>query len=275
MLRHLNNQEMLAITDAWATNPDARATFLSIADIAPLHPKVVMVTAELAAIQPVPESSSDAVKKLVASAARADLEHDALVRAVSAGIEAEHAYCLAAKPPQLARAEQAEKIHTKLFPTGMAIVNVSLLAEAGNAARVAALLERDPSIPDFLDAIPFRDDQTALDLTRRWLSIGRKLGRLEHERSVLTARGTTKPVELVAISGVRARWLRLVAQVLSALELSDAAGEVIEIIRGPVLVASEQAGKRYAEAVGAGVQAKPVEVGTANIDAATTAIMSV
>jgi hypothetical protein len=274
MLRHLNNQEMLAITDTWSTNPDARATFLSIPDIAPLHPKVVKVTAELLAIQPAPDASSDAVKKLVATAARADIEHDALVRAVSAGVEAEHAYCLAAKPPQLARAEQAEKVHAKLFPTGMAIVNVSLLAEAGNAARVAALLEHDPSIADFLDAIPFRDDQTALDLTRRWLAIGRKLGRLEHERSVLTAKGNIKPVELVAISGVRARWLRLVAQVLSALELSDAPAETIEIIRGPVLLASERAGKRYAEAAAAGPAVEPVEAGTVNDDAAATVVMS-
>ena len=37
MLRHLNNQEMLAITSTWSTHPDARATFVSIPDIAPLH----------------------------------------------------------------------------------------------------------------------------------------------------------------------------------------------------------------------------------------------
>lgn len=247
MLRHLNNQEMLAITSTWTHNARAKAAFLSIAEIAPLHPKVAKIDAELLAIQPPSDTASTEVRRLVAAAVRADVEHDALVRAVSAAIESDRTYCLATRPPQPARAEQAEAIHAKLFPTGMAIINVSLLAEAGNAARVATLLDQDPSIAAFLEAIPIRDDHTALDLTRRWIAAGKKLGKLEHERSVLTAKGTTKPLELVAISAVRARWLRLVAQVLSALELSDAPGEAIESVRGPVLFASERAAKRHAD----------------------------
>lgn len=245
MLRRLNNLEMLAITSAWAHDPDAKATFLSIAEIAPLHPKVLRINDDLLAIQPTTDASSAEVKALVAAAARADVEHDALVRAVSAAIEADRTYCLAVRPPQLARAELAEEIHFKLFPTGMAIVDVSLLAEAGNAARVAGLLDEDPSIAEYLDSIPLRDDRTALELTRRWIAAGKKLGKLEHGRTTLMAKGTTKPLELVAISAVRARWLRLVAQVLSALELSDAPAEAIEAIRGPVLRASERAGKGY------------------------------
>lgn len=246
MLRHLNNQEMLAITSTWSTNADARATFLSIPEIAPFHPKAVKVNAELLAIQPAVDEASAAMKKVVDTAAKVDVDHDALTRAVSAGIELERAYCLASKPPQLARAAQAEAIHAKLFPTGMAIVNASLLAESGNATRVAALLEHDPSIAEFLQAIPLRDDRTVLDLCKRWIAAGKKLGKLEHERSVLAAKHTTKPVDLSTFSAVRARWLRIVSQVLSALELSDAPDEAIEIIRGPVQLASDRAGKRYA-----------------------------
>lgn len=244
MLRRLNNLEMLAIASAWAHDPDARATFLSIPEIAPLHPKVVRIHADLLEVQPATDASSAEVRALMAAAARADMEHDALVRAVSAAIEADRTYCLAARPPQLARAELAEEIHFKLFPTGMAIVDVSLLAEAGNAARVAELLDEDPSIGEYLASIPLRDDRTALDLTRRWIAAGKKLGKLEHGRTTLMAKGTTKPLELVAISAVRARWIRLVAQVLSALELSDASDEVIEQIRRPVMQASEEATKR-------------------------------
>jgi hypothetical protein len=244
MLRSLSNLEMLAITFAWAHDPDARDTFLSIAEISPLHPKVVKVHADLLAIQPATDAASADVKKLVAAANRADVEHDALVRAVSAAIEADRTYCLAARPPQLARAEEAEEIHFRLFPTGMAIVDVSLLAEAGNAARIAGLLDADPSIAEYLDSIPLRDDHTALDLTRRWIAAGKKLGKLEHERSTLMVKGPNKALELVATSGVRARWLRLVAQVLSALELSDAPAEAIESVRGPVVRASERAEKR-------------------------------
>jgi hypothetical protein len=274
MLRHLDNQEMLAITSTWSTNPDAKATFLSITDIAPLHPKAVKVNADLLAIQPATDTASAEVKKLVAAAARADLEHDALVRAVSAAIEADRSYCLAARPPQLARAEQAEEVHFKLFPTGMAIIDVSLLAEASNAARVSALLEHDPSIAEFLDAIPLRDDLTVLDLTRRWLAAGKRLGKLEHDRAVLAAKGTTKPLELVAISAVRARWLRLVALVLSALELSDAPVEAIESIRGPVRLASERAGKRHAEVAAEAEEGESGEAGRASDDAAAVMVGS-
>jgi hypothetical protein len=266
MLRHLNNQEMLAIASTWSTHPDARATFLSIPDIAPLHPKVVAVHADLLAIQPPPDTASAAIKALLAEAAKVDVDHDARCRAVSAAIEADRAYCLVTRPPQRARAEKAAAVHAKLFPTGLAIVNVSLLAEAGNAARVEALLEHDPTIAEYLESIPLREGRTALDLTRRWLAAGKKLARLEHERSVLAAKEATKPADLAAISVVRARWLRLVTQVLSALELSDADAEAIEIIRGPVRLASDRAGRRYAS--GGDASAKAVDGGSQASDAA-------
>lgn len=248
MLRHLNNQEMLAITSTWSTHPNARATFVSIPDIAPLYPKVVKVNAELLAIQPASSETSPKMQALLEQATKTDVDHDVLVRAVAASIEADRAWCLAAKPPQLRRAELAESVHAKLFPTGMAIVNVSILAESGNAARVAALLASDLTIAEYLDGIPLRGDRTVLDLAKRWIAVGKKLGRLEHERSVLVAKDATKPTTIANIATVRARWLRLVSQVISALELSDAPSEAIEIIRGPVQLASDRAARRYAEA---------------------------
>jgi len=246
MLRHLNNQEMLAITSTWSTNPDAKETFLSIVDIAPFHSKVVKVNAELLAIQPASSELSPAMRELTAKAADVDEDHDAFTRAVATGIEADRAYCFAAKPRQLRRAEELAKAHAKLLPTGLSIINASLLAESGNTTRIAALLETEPAIADLLESIPVRDDRTVLDLTKRWIAAGKKLGKLEHQRSVLTAKEVTKPTNLATISTVRGRWLRLVSQVLSVLELSDAPAEAIEIIRGPVRLASERAGKRYA-----------------------------
>ncbi|XXY48077.1 hypothetical protein WME91_49575 [Sorangium sp. So ce269] len=43
----------------------------------------------------------------------------------------------------------------------------------------------------------------------------------------------------------RSQWFRVVSAVLSNLELSDAPSEAIETIRGPLLKASDRAGKRY------------------------------
>lgn len=246
MLRHLNNQEMLALTSTWSSNPAAKATFLSIPEIAPLHPKVVKVTAEMLAIQPASSEDSSELQEVLAESTQLDVEHDMLARAVSLCVEADRAFCLASKPPEPRRAQEAEKVHAKLFPTGLSIVNASLLAESGNTMRIAALLEAEPAVAEHLEAIPLRDGRTVLDLTRRWVTTGKKLGKLEHRRSVLAAKQSTKPVDLSTFGVVRGRWLRLVSQVLSTLELSDAPEEAIEIIRGPVLVASERAGRRYA-----------------------------
>lgn len=256
MLRHLNNQEMIAITSTWSSNPDARATFLSISEIAPLHPKVVKIDAELLAVQPEDEVTSAATKKLVAATFKVDVVHDSNVRAMSACIEADRMVSLAAQPPLHARAELGVAIHAKLLPMGLSIVNASYLAESGNATRVAALLEQDPAIGEFLGSIPIRGKLSVLDLTKRWVTAGKKLGKLEHERSVLFAKDAAK-LGFTPFPAVRGRWLRLVSQVLSALELSDAPPDAIEIIRGPVRLASERAARRYAEAPGVMASAVP------------------
>jgi hypothetical protein len=213
MLRHLNNFEMAAITTQWATHPEAKATFLSIAEIAAYHPKIVKANLELLAIQPAPTEQSPTMQKLIVELAKTDEVHDALARVISSGIEADRLYCLAAKPPQPERASQAEKVYIKVFPTGMAIVNASYLAEFGNTARVATLLQVEPAVAEHLEAIPVRDDGDLLQLTKRWITAGTQLRKLEHERDALTAKDTTKPVNLATITAVRSRWLRLVSQI--------------------------------------------------------------
>jgi len=76
--------------------------------------------------------------------------------------------------------------------------------------------------------------------------IGAELGKLERTREELEAKAATKPAGKAALASLRGRWIRLVSQVLSNLELSEAPAEAIETIRGPVLKASERAAKRYA-----------------------------
>lgn len=147
---------------------------------------------------------------------------------------------LARKPPAHAPAKQAEETTLKLFPSGMAIINVSLVAESGNTERVATLLEREPGVAAFLAEIPVRDG-TLLDLTKRWIAAGRKLGKLERDRAALVAKEATTPRDTSAISHLRGEWIGLVSLVLANLERSKA----IETIRGPVLKASDRAGKRY------------------------------
>ncbi|MEO7327394.1 MAG: hypothetical protein ABI193_02370 [Minicystis sp.] len=245
MLKHLNIDEMVALIAPWVTNAKRKATFLSIPEIAGLHPKVAEVHDELLGAQPAPEQVSPALQKIIDEADAADALHDPLARAVSAGIEHDRAQCLAAEPPDTARAKQAEEVLAKLFPNGMSIINASLLAESGNTARIAALLKVEPAIGAFLQAIPVRGQTTLLATTQRWIAAGKTLGKLQRLREELEAMEATAPSGKAPINVVRGRWIRVVSLVLSNLELSDASAESIELIRGPVNKASERAAKRY------------------------------
>ncbi len=211
-----------------------------------MHPKVVQLHGDLLAVRPAESALSPALRKVVEEAAAVGKRHDPLARAVAADIEADRQHCLGAAPPDLDRARQCEEVSAKLFPNGLKIVSASLLAEAGNTARVEKLLQDEPAISAFLQAIPVRGKRTLLDTTQRWIAAGAELGRLEHAREELEAKVVAKPVGRAAMNTLRGRWIRLVSLILSTLEVSEAPAEAIETIRGPVLKASERAARRYA-----------------------------
>lgn len=253
MLKHLNVDEMVGLCAPWVTNAKRKAVFLSIAEIAPFHPRVVAVHTELLAVRPASEAQSVELRKLLAAEAVVDTRHDHLARAASSGIDADRAHCLAADPPESERAERADAIQRKLFPTGLNIVNASPLAESGNTARVAKLLEDEPEVGAFLKTIPVRGTkQSLLDTVQRWIAAGAELGKLERKREELEAKLSTKPADSATVTALRGRWIRLVTLVLNNLEVSEADPEAIETIRGPVLKASDRAGKRYEGAEPAG-----------------------
>jgi hypothetical protein len=256
LLKHLNIYEMVGIVAPWADDARRKALFLSIPEISALHPKIVQIHIDLLSAQPASAQVSPALQKIIDAATAADAVHDPLARAVWHGVEAERNLCLAADPPDPERAGKAQEILARLFPNGMSIVNASLLAESGNTARVARLLEEEPETAAFLKAIPVRGKTTLLDTAKRWIAAGSELGALERQREEQEAKEFTQPLGKAGMNALRARWIRLVSQVLTNLELSDAAAESIELIRGPVLKASDRAGKRYEG--GAGEAEAPV-----------------
>jgi hypothetical protein len=63
----------------------------------------------------------------------------------------------------------------------------------------------------------------------------------------MLAQHVTKPApQATTIQAARSQWFTIVSTILSNLEISRSPAEAIEAIRGPVLRASERAGKRYA-----------------------------
>jgi hypothetical protein len=245
MLKHMNGAEMIGITGPWGIDAKRKAVFLSIPEIAALHPQVLKIHSEVLAAQPAEAAVSEALQKIIDAETAVDAIHDPLARAVSSGLTADRDQSLAAEKPNPENAKQAEQVQAKLFPNGMSIINASFLAESGNTARVATLLVEEPEVAAFLKSIPVRGKGTLLDTTHRWIAAGAQLGKLERQREEQEAKEATKPVGKGGMNALRSRWIKVVSQVLSNLELSEAPAEAIELIRGPVQKASERAGKRY------------------------------
>ncbi|WP_437331605.1 hypothetical protein [Sorangium sp. So ce394] len=249
MLKHLNLDEMVALLSPWVDDPKQRKLFLSIPEIAALHPRVVEAHEAVVAVQPSSGAgAASQLRALMDEGNEVDRCHDHLARAVSYGIDAHRELCLAEAPADAARAAQCDAVQKKLFPNGLAILNASPLAEAGNTTRIARLLEEEPEIADFLRSIPARGKASLLDVVKRWLAKGRELQALERARTELDATQATTPITKTTIQAARSQWFKVVSLVLSNLEVSRAPARDIEIIRGPVLRASDRAGKRYPSA---------------------------
>ena len=246
MLKHLTVDEMVGLTAPWVDDAKRKALFLAIPDITSLHPKIIRAHAELLEAH-LAGAVSPAMQKIIDDATAEDARHDTLARAISCGIEAERTYGLATDPPDRERVKLAEDVHSKLFPHGLNIINVSLLAESGNAARVAKLLEEEPAVGAFLNDIPVRGHGTLLAMTQRWIAAGTALGALERRRAEQAAKEVTMAAGKAAMNARRGRWMRLVSQVLDNLNLSEADAEAIETIRGPVHRASDRAARRHIE----------------------------
>ncbi|MGK4002448.1 hypothetical protein WMF31_07485 [Sorangium sp. So ce1036] len=245
MLKHLNLDEMVALLAPWVEEPKQRKLFLSIPEIAALHPRVIEAHDAVLAVQPRSAGTSPRLRAILDKSNAADRLHDRLARAVSYGIDAHREICLAEEPSDAARAAQCDVVQKKLFPNGLSILNASPLAEAGNTSRIARLLEEEPEIAAFLKGIPARGKTSLLDVVKRWIRAGRELQTLDRARVELEATETTTPPAKTTIQSARSQWFKVVSLVLSNLEMSRAPARDIEILRAPVLQASSRAGKRY------------------------------
>jgi hypothetical protein len=245
MLKHLTLAEMAAIGLAWVNKGTRRDTFLSIPEIAPLHPQLTSAHKAILAVQPADRSMSPELRALLKKGEIIDMRHDSLARASGLGLELERELCLSATPPDTARAAACDHAHERLFPEGMSVVNVSWLAEAGNAARVHTLLDEDAELRPLLESIVAGSSKKPLlDVVERWIAAGKELDEIELERGELLSK-QAQPADKATIQAARSRWIRVVKAILRNLELSTAPAETIEAVRGTVLRASDRAAKRY------------------------------
>ena len=246
MFEHLEIDEMLALTAPWVQASPLRDAFLSVPEIAPIHSKVVVVHEALVAAK-AQRAPQNELKTLLEEETMVDARHDHLARGIHAALEAHLHFLLAKDPPDFTAAAVCQLAQRKLFPTGLAIVNASLLAESGNTARVGRMLRtQEKGLAEFLATVPaLQPKKTLRDLVDAWIEAGTSLAELEHVRSSLML----KEGAVAASSspqGAKKAWIRIVSQVLLTLGVTDAPPDVIHTLRGPFEEAVERSSLRYA-----------------------------
>lgn len=253
MLKHMTLAEMTTVSGQMVDKTTRRDTFLSIPEVAPLHPLLTTAHNAVLAAQPADTAPAPEMQAILSEETAVDMRHDRLARASSLSLETEREHCLASAEPDEARAAMCDRVQGQLFPEGLAFINTSFSAEAGNAARVEKLLQDQPQIGKFLQTIQVQGKKpgalpgttvpkTLLDTVSEWIAAGAELKKLEEKREDLVAKQGTPPT----IQAARAQWTKVVSAVLANLDLSTAPAEAIEAVRGPILAASDRAEKRYA-----------------------------
>jgi len=245
VLDHLEIDEMLALTTPWVQASPMRDAFLSVPEIAPLHGKVVQAHEGLVAAKSV-RAPQNELKTLVEEETIIDARHDHLAKGIHAALEAHLHFCLGQDPPDFVRAAAFQQAQRKLFPTGLAIVNASLLAESGNTARVGRMLRnQEKALADFLATVPALAATKSLrHMIDAWIEAGTSLAELEHLRNSLELKEGALAVTS-SPQGAKKAWNRIVSQILLTLGVSDASPDIIQSLRQPFEEAVERSSMRY------------------------------
>ena len=247
MLDRLDIDEMLVLTAPWVEASPAQDLFLSVAEIAPLHSKVVQAHEALVAAkaQCVPKTE---LKTLLEEETIVDARHDHLARGIHSALEAHLHFSMSKNPPEFLRAAQCQQAQRKLFPMGLSIINASLLAESGNTARVGRMLAtQEKALSEFLSTIPaFAPNKSLRDMVDAWIEEGTSLAELEHLRSSLALKENAMGASSSPQSAKKA-WNRLISQILLMLGVAEAAPEVVHSLRGPFEKALERASMRFSD----------------------------
>jgi hypothetical protein len=246
MLDRLDIDEMLALTAPWVEESSARDVFLSVVEIAPLHSKVVQAHDALRAAKT--RSPNTEMKTLLEEETMVDARHDHLARGIHSALEAHLQFLLSQDPPDFLRAATCQHAQRRLFPSGLSIINASLLAESGNTARVGRMLAtQEKALAEFLTTIPaFTPNKSLRDMVDAWIEAGTSLAELEHLRSSLALKEGAIATNL-SPQGAKKAWNRVISQILLMLGVADVAPDVVQTLRGPFEEALERASLRLSD----------------------------
>lgn len=232
-LKRLSIAEMLALSEPWITaGGPAHKALSAVPEVVGLLPRAATAHAGLLKTQ---RREDPRVATLIEEAVELDSEHDDLARGIdSLCVMMGHLAETAAQRKGWGRLREA------LFPDGLAIINQSYTAEAGNAVRVAKRIEGlGAEDRQFLKDVTL-GKKTAQAVVSSWLKIGTRLGELDRERQGLQGTGAT-PAEIQA---ARQDWMRITNALVALAEMSGRADELAPYLRTPLVEAERRAARR-------------------------------
>lgn len=236
--KRLATNEMLFISAEWLkTDSPAHKAILASTDLAPTLPKIQSTHQELSnAAQPI--ALNPRLFEIIKEQTDIDERHDDIIRGVFGLLSATAALLGAPESaPLLALRDQ-------LIPEGLASVQKSYSAEAGEAAQLASRLT--PEIRSQLDRFYVGPKSAQHKLTTyldEWIQLGAKLGSLEIEKSRLNSNESTTATG-AALVNARNKWLRTVNLFLAVAEASELDPETDALVFGPLRMAESRADRR-------------------------------
>lgn len=236
--KRLATTEMLYVSAEWvdSTTPVNQA-ILAHTDLASTLPRIQTAHLELSAAAR-PTALNPRLFAIIKEQTDVDDRHDDVIRGI---------FGLLTSTAALLGGDEGARLlslRDQLIPAGLATVQKSYAAEAGEAAQVATVLT--PDVRAQLDKILVGPKTPQHKLTTyfdEWIQLGKRLGELEAEKARLQTDESTGATNVTLLSA-RNKWLRAVNLLLAIAEAAELTPELDKLIFGPLRLAEAKADKR-------------------------------
>ena len=237
--RDLTTETMVQVTESWLDPKGMRTILSGLPIVSALVAKLEEANADLLARQiPSPGAAAAQIAAIQAAQMKLDAEHDRKMRGAVNLLAA-----LADLASDPAEAQRYLALRDLLCPDGLKGIIKSYTDESGAAKLLRRRLDEAAKKQLGKIAIP---GGKLLDAVSDWMAAAEKLGTLENEKNALVQADAPEGIRASDVINARNRWIRVVATLESALEISGADAATITAILMPLRDAEAKAERRKA-----------------------------
>jgi hypothetical protein len=225
-LVYLTNGEMVETTSRWVGSE--RETFMAIAEIAPLMPRVDSAHQGLLALGKQGATTYAVVDNLEVL----DGRHDHLLRAVYYMHRAYREYLMGQLLIDADAIQRVKDSQKAILPRGMTGVKQGYVQEAGNAKLAKQAIAKTPAATHVIAELRLTTNVGGQNVVDEWFAAAQALGAAAQAKSAVLE--DTDPELGTKILKARQAWISIVRVVLGVLEHANAPVEKIAALRQPV-----------------------------------------